>query len=35
MERQQTLDEINDILTTLSDKALDDLLTFLKDVVGR
>ena len=34
MEREQLLLEINSILGSLSDKALEDLLTFLKDIVG-
>jgi hypothetical protein len=34
MEREQILQEINTILGSLSDKALDDLLTFLKDIIG-
>lgn len=34
MQREEMLDEINSILNSLSDKALDDLLTFLKDIIG-
>ena len=34
MQREQMLEDINRILDSLSDKALEDLLTFLKDVVG-
>jgi hypothetical protein len=34
MQREEMLQEINSILNSLSDKALDDLLTFLKDIIG-
>jgi hypothetical protein len=34
MQREQMLEQINTILNSLSDKALDDLLTFLKDIIG-
>jgi hypothetical protein len=33
MARAQLLQDINTILDSLSDKALEDLLTFLKDII--